>query len=127
MRRFLILSLAVSFLVACQGRDEHYYRVHPQALQEAVEQCPGDEPSGLTCAQLNAIIAEVNQLALEVHQSPQAFGNKILSLQTELANLQLQARKNPGRSETYKEIEAVKLQLEMRLQIVKWLESPESK
>lgn len=127
MKRFLILGLATTLLLACQGRDENYYRVHPQELNEAIEKCPQKHPAGLTCEQMNGIVAEVNELATEVHRDAQGFGKKIIALQTELANLQLQLRKTPGKTDTVNAIDSIKLELAMRLAIVKWLESPESK
>ena len=127
MFRLLIVGLVVTLLSACQTRDEHFYRVNPKALQEAIENCPAEQPSGLTCDQINVIVNEVNLLATELHRNRQAFGQKIIALQTELANLQLELKKSPGKAEIVKSIDSINLQLAMRLAIVKWLESPESK
>ena len=126
MVKHLILSLATLLLVACSTHDEQYYRVHPEALQEALKKCPEQRPDALTCDELNRIALDVNQLVYSLQMSPQGFGTKIIALQVELAKQQSLLRTNPNQPELVSAIAALKQQLAMRLAIVKWLESPEN-
>lgn len=126
MVKHLILSLATIMLVACSTHDEQYYRVHPEALQQALKKCPAEQPDALSCDELNRIALDVNQLVYSLQMSPQGFGTKIISLQVELAKQQASLRTNPNQPELVTSIEAIKQQLASRLAIVKWLESPEN-
>lgn len=126
MVKQLILSLATILLVACSTHDAQYYRLHPEALQQALKKCPAPQPEALSCEELSRIALDVNQLVYSLQMSPQGFGSKIISLQVELAKQQALYRKNPNQPELLTSIEAIKQQLAMRLAIVKWLESPEN-
>jgi hypothetical protein len=126
MVKHLFLSLATIMLVACSTHDDHYYRVNPQALQQALKSCPSEHPPALTCDELNRIAIDVNQLVYSLQMSPQGFGTKIIALQGELAKQKSLLRTNPNQPDVEAAIDALKQQLAMRLAIVKWLESPEN-
>jgi hypothetical protein len=125
MMKYLILSLVVACLTACSGHDEHYFLVNPKALNEALEKCPNDHPYNITCTQLDAIAEDVNKLSYALQSNPQEFGQQILLLQTQLADLNAKLRTKMHQPDVEATIKSVTLQLDMRLAIVKWLESPE--
>ena len=126
MMKYFILSLAVVCLTACTTHDEHYFLVNPKALNQALENCPKEHPSNLTCDQLDAIAVDVKKLSYALQSNPQEFGQQILLLQTQLAELHQKLRTKPNQPEIAATVKSMTLQLEMRLAIVKWLESPES-
>lgn len=120
--RGVIIALCF-FLNGCQMRDEHYYRYHPQVLKEQLQQCPQQTSSPLGCERLQAIAVELNELANELRQDPQMFGHRILSLQETIAAQQHQL--STGNDKTLQtSIQLNKQQLDTRLAVVRWLESP---
>ena len=123
LRYVLLVSISI-MLTACQAKDDQYYRLHPQKLQAALNDCSSTNDSK-HCQRLRKIGFEVNQLAYKLQSQPQAFGQKIIALQVELVKLheRYSEKKN---DETMKEIEQNQALLEQHLAIVKWLESPES-
>ncbi|KTD23399.1 secreted endonuclease [Legionella lansingensis] len=126
MGKYVFLIFASIALVACGRQDETYYRQNPQALQQAVQNCPNKKPADISCAQLVNIAREVNELAYQLQTSPQGFGKSILELQENIAQQQAALQSNPNQPELKSSIEKNKQNLALRLAIVKWLESPES-
>jgi hypothetical protein len=113
-----LLSLSLC-LMACTPRDEHYYRVHPKALQDAIAACPSHPPKLVSCETLHQIALRVNELVYELRMSPQDYGQKILRLQTEIV------KQMAGNDETAKTVLDNHLQdLQERMAVVSWLESP---
>lgn len=74
-------SLAVLFVIlgltSCSAKNEHYYRTHPNELQQAIKACPNRQPAGLTCEQLESLANRMNKLAYQLQLSPQGFGKKL--------------------------------------------------
>lgn len=124
--RFIVLFLSAMWVVSCAAHDEHYYVQHPVLLQEALKTCPQKQPTTLTCEQLTSLALRLNKLAFELRINPQAFGNKILGLQEQLFNQQNQLKKQPNQPELLNLITSNTQQLDDRLSVVKWLESPQS-
>jgi len=124
--KYVVLICASLCLVACGVQDEHYYRTHPQALQQALKFCPGVQPSGLSCAAPMPIAASVNELAYQLQYSPQHFGQQIIALQEKLAQQEAVFAKDSNQAELKLAIEKNKQNLAERMAIVRWLESPES-
>jgi hypothetical protein len=118
----LILSLVALLIVGCSAEDEHYYRVHPQILQKELKACPNAHPANITCTELKNIAKDINTLAYELQMNPQEFGSKILNLQLALETTPTQATS----SSKSHSINEMRQELDMRLAIVKWLESPEN-
>jgi hypothetical protein len=113
-----ILSLSLC-LMACTPRDEHYYRVHPKALQDAIAACPAHAPKMVSCETLNQIAVRLNELVYELRMSPQDYGQKILRLQTEIA------KQMTTQDASVKSMLDHHLQdLQERMAVVSWLESP---
>ncbi|HHF7346985.1 TPA: hypothetical protein ACPSKE_000142 [Legionella feeleii] len=127
MRKLWVLVCAASIaLTACSTRDEQYYRLNPQALQQAIKECPNKQPVQVSCQQLAAINSAVYELVYQIQINPQEFGKQILSIQQDLAKQRIVLKKNPNQPELRKMIEENEQRLAERLAIVRWLESPES-
>lgn len=126
MGKYILLICAFISLTACAAEDEAYYRNNPQLLQEAVKNCPNKKSAKMSCEQLNALAANVNEMAYQLQINPQAFGRKILELQEVIAKQQADLKSNPNQPELVNLITKNKQNLADRLAIVKWLESPES-
>ncbi len=121
-----IMLLALPFLASsCSAaHDAAYYSLHPPALQEALEQCPGQHPAGVTCEELNSCAIRANQLVSELQQDPQVFGQTILTLQEELEKSKSDLQNSSDKADLQAAIDKHNAQLNERLAIVKWLESP---
>lgn len=124
--KYLLMACLPLFLVACATKDEQYYRMHPQALEDAVKACPAKEPSQLNCQQLTELSKTMKDLAYQLQTNPPAFGKKILALQENMAKQKAELKTNPNQPELRKQLEETKQQLTECLAIVKWLEAPES-
>ncbi len=121
----IILLLAPLFPnTAALAHDLDYYRLHPVDLQQALDQCPGKHPAGISCEQLDECATRANELVSELHHSPQGFGKKILALQESVAAVVAELKSQPHRTRLKASLEKDKMQLRERLAIVKWLESP---
>lgn len=124
MMKFLVLSVSLLILSACQARDAHYYRLNPQALQQAIKTCPARAPGKVSCTELREAAEQVNHLAYELQMNPQRFGSKIIALQEELARQQARLAQAPKEEKLLTNIKQNQKELEQRLAIVRWLESP---
>lgn len=125
MNKCLVVLIMILGLISCTTKDESYYQLHPQELQDAIKKCPGQAPRGLSCGQLQKIAAHMNHLAYQLQISPQAFGTQILSLQETLDH-QMQQLKAQSNADLQANINQNKLDLAEHLAVVKWLESPAS-
>lgn len=125
MIRYIILMaiplLANSFSVM---HNEAFYRLHPGELQKAIEYCPAQHPKGISCEQLAHCARRANELISELHASPQGFGHNILALQEDMDKLRSSLKASADQIEIQTSIDKNKEQLNERLAIVKWLESP---
>ncbi|HDY2643528.1 TPA: hypothetical protein RQP80_001146 [Legionella pneumophila] len=127
MNKCLVIILITLGLVSCQfKKDESYYRSHPSELQNALKLCPGTQPDGLSCQQLEAIGRRMNSLAYQLQYNPQEFGNKILALQQVIANQQREIQSKKDNAELQDSLKRNQEDLAYYLAVVKWLESPES-
>ncbi|MCP0913648.1 MULTISPECIES: hypothetical protein [Legionella] len=125
MARWIILMMMSFWMAACAARDEHYYTMHPKALQEAIKKCPEQASGQLSCKHLQKIALRTNNLALQLRSDPQGYGKQILSLQETIAEQEMALQQNKNQPQLQKELESNKYQLKERLAVVKWLESPE--
>ena len=124
IKYILILALPLLAESCSAAHDASFYSLHPNALQQAIDRCPGTHPAGVDCEQLNQVAMRANNLASELHEDPQAFGKKILALQEDLAKLNKALQNKPNQPELQASINSNNMQLGERLAIVKWLESP---
>lgn len=126
MVKYFLLSLMVMTTAACSAHDEDYYRTHPHELEKALKNCSLQPSETMSCGQLKLIANDVNELAYSLQVNPQGFGSKIISLQNQLAVKQAELARNPKQTELNESILSLQKELNNRLAIVKWLESPES-
>jgi len=123
--KFILLAVMSVWVVACSAHDEQYYRLHPVALQQALEKCP-EQPSGdLSCQQLKVVAEKLNKLAYQLRINPQDFGKQILALQETVAKQKKSLQQNPNQPDVNAALAENIQQLKERLAIVKWLESPQ--
>lgn len=123
--KYLFMACAL-LLVACSPRNEHYYQMHPQALQAAIKDCGAKQPSRLSCSQLENIAIKTNELAYQLQANPQAFGRKILALQERIAAEEAALGARVDQAELRVTLKENKQLLAQCLAVVQWLESPES-
>ncbi|MCE3043949.1 hypothetical protein [Legionella sp. 16cNR16C] len=126
MIKHFVWGMAVLLSTSCSARDENYYRLNPEKVEQALKNCPAASPGKISCNELKALSARQNQLAYELQLSPQGFGQRILSLQMKLAGQKLELKENANQTELREIIDQNERQLAEYLAIVKWLESPES-
>lgn len=126
MIRRILLIILTFWIAACSAHDEHYYRQHPNALQDALKKCDEQESKALNCAQLREMALRMNELAYQLRGDPQNYGKQILALQQTVATQELELEKNSNQPELQTLLNKNKAQLKERLAVVKWLESPES-
>lgn len=125
IKAILLMGMSL-WVAACSAQDEHYYSMNPQALQQAIKQCPAQPPKKITCDELERIAARINLLAFELRSNPQGYGQDILSLQQVMAKQEEALKQNANQPELKVSFNKNKKLLQERIAIVRWLESPES-
>ncbi|KTC74706.1 secreted endonuclease [Legionella birminghamensis] len=126
MIKHFVWGMAVLLSTSCSARDENYYRLNPEKVEQALKSCPAMSPGKISCNELKAVSARQNQLAYELQLSPQGFGQRILLLQIKLAEQKQALKENSSQPELKQLISQNEQKLAEYLAIVKWLESPES-
>ena len=126
MIKYILLLVASLWVAACAAHDERFYSLHPKALQQAIEKCPQQQPRDISCEQLKNIASRVNESAYQLRVNPQEYGQKILTLQEMIGKQEAALQKEANQPEIQSSLVENKRQLQDRLAIVKWLESPES-
>ncbi len=124
--KYIILMFMSLWVVACAAHDESYYRLHPDALHKEIKNCPDKQPKAMRCDQLIAIAAQVNELAYQLRMNPQQFGQQIIALQIALAKQEQSLQQKTDQPGLDVEFNKNRQNLNERLAVVKWLESPES-
>ena len=120
----MMLILLSLWSVNSAAHDASYYRVHPIQLQSVMKQCPDHPPESMTCVELQMIAQQTNTLAYELQTDPQQFGQRILALQEAIEKAKMQLQDKPSQPELIAFLDQNSAQLNERLAIVKWLESP---
>ncbi|KTC89997.1 hypothetical protein OQJ18_06060 [Fluoribacter dumoffii] len=126
MNKYLAVLLVISGLTSCSAKNEHYYKSHPNELQQAIKSCPKRQPQGMTCEQLEALANRMNQLAYQLQLSPQGFGKKIISLQETIAKQQVRLKTETTNENLQADLTQNKRDLADHLAVVRWFESPTS-
>lgn len=123
----LLMVLCVSVDAnACFSRDQGYFKTHPKALQEALTQCPDKAPKLVECDELQKIAVNINDFVNELRMSPQGYGQTILHLQEKIATQMASLSEASDPSELTASLDKDKQELQERMAVVNWLESPES-
>lgn len=123
VRMFLFLLVGCS-LVGCSKHDATYYATHPTALEQAMARCPMASLGELDCDQLKKIALRMNELAYQLRLNQQQYGQQIIALQEQKNTYDMQLKKNPNQPDIERDLKALNQNIEERLFIVKWLESP---
>ncbi len=110
-------------LISC-SKKEHYYKIHPNELQQALNACPEKQPQDITCHELEVLAKRMSMLVYELQISPQDFGKKIMALQEIIAKEQEQLKLKGVNTNLHASLSQNKHDLVDRLAIVKWFESP---
>ena len=126
MIKHILLVTVSLWSAACAAHDGRYYSLHPMALQKALETCPQNKPRDVNCEQLKSIASRVNESANQLRINPQEYGQRILALQEKIAKQESALQKEPNQAELQSALAENRRELQDRLAIVKWLESPES-
>ena len=122
MRFAVLFSLCLFSLSGCSEKSSSYYWEHPQQLRDALTACQ-NQHANPNCEKLYQIGYSMNVLALELQSNPQRFGSTLMKLQMELAEKkQAQA---PSKQSTHSLLEPIEQEIQQRLAVIKWLESPE--
>lgn len=123
-RVFCVLLTAI-WVTACSAHDEQYYRIHPDALKQALQKCPQQSPEKISCDELHEASMRLTSLAFQLRTSPQHFGQEILKLQEIIAKQKKALQDSPEQRDLEKSLKKNQQRLKERLAVVKWLESPE--
>ncbi|STY29008.1 secreted endonuclease [Legionella wadsworthii] len=126
MNKTLAVFLVILGLTSCSAKNEHYYKSHPNELQQALKACPNRQPPGMTCEQLEELANRMNKLAYQLQLSPQGFGKKIMALQETIVKEQTQLKNENNNATLQANLTQNKRDLADHLAIVRWFESPMS-
>ena len=82
MRYLLVLSIIL--LAGCYSAPEREYLKDPKKFKTALAACPGTQPSGVSCKTLTLMHRAIVNYGTVLQSNPQAFGQRILQLQSEI-------------------------------------------
>ncbi|WP_454783104.1 hypothetical protein [Legionella sp. WA2022007384] len=126
MNKCLIALWLIFGLTSCSAKNEHYYKSHPNELQQAMKACPERQPQGMTCEQMEVLANRMNKLAYQLQLSPQGFGKKIMALQETIVKQQAQLKTENNNENLQANLTQNKRELADHLAVVRWFESPMS-
>ncbi|PWY56352.1 hypothetical protein DGG96_02990 [Legionella qingyii] len=126
MNKCLVALFVILGLASCSAKNEHYYKSHPNELQQAIKSCPEKQPQGMSCEQLEALANRMNKLAYQLQLSPQGFGKKIMALQEMIAKDQAQLKAEKNNANLQANLTQNISDLADHLAVVRWFESPMS-
>lgn len=124
--KYIVLIIASLWMAISFAHDEHYYSVHPNVLQKAIETCATKQPSDVSCETLKNIASRVDESAYQLRINPLEYGKIILSLQETIAKQEVALREGSNQHGLQLSLNENVQHLQERLAIVKWLESPAS-
>lgn len=125
--RYIIVLFVALLVSSCSKHNDRWYLSHPAALQEALEACPERAPRDLSCQQLNELGVVINQYAEQLQANPQAFGQKIIAMQSDISRLeqQMQSASSKALKESLSfKIASIQKKLDFYMATVRLLESP---
>ena len=120
----IILIALVCLLTACVKQDAHYYWQHPDKLQAVLSDCPSKHPQDIDCDTLSSIQQSMFTLARELQKNPQDFGKSIIVLQEKISTIKSQLKNKPNDESLGKTLIESQKELDQRMAVVRWLESP---
>jgi hypothetical protein len=124
MHKYFLYTLLL-FCGFSLAYDIDYYKHNPNKIEAALKECKeGSFEREVSCQDLINVASHMNNLAIELQLDPEAYGLKLLKLEEELAK---HVEDNHGldlKSDAILAINKYKQDIDDRLIIVKWLESP---
>lgn len=106
------------------ARDINWYAQHPEVVQKVIQDCPRKQPKDISCSQLQQVAMKLNDLIHLFVTDSQNYGQEILDLQQKIAQKEKIAVAKPIDEELKLSILKDKLDVQQRLNIVRWLASP---
>jgi flagellar motor component MotA len=125
MIKLFVVIVAMIGISPCVAH-ENYYKENPKALQKVLQECSQNNPKGIDCDQLRVVANQISESVHELQIDPQGYGQRILALQELIAKQTSALQDGAAESELQTSLKENIQQLQERLAIVKWLESPES-
>lgn len=125
MMKWVIVLWTLLWCLTGNAHTEMYYYLHPTKLQKALDACT-QQTAIPDCDELKQIAIRLNNAAFELRRNPQYFGKQILDLQETIAKQEVSLENNPTQSDLAALLKNNRQELQRKLAIIKWLESPES-
>ncbi len=124
MSRYLIILL-IFIGAASFAANVDYSKLNPVKIEQDLANCPNKSPRvKLSCAELKTFAERINDLAIQLQVDRQGYGKAILASQEKLAKQQELLVKNKDNRQLSQEIAANQQEINERLLLIKWLESP---
>lgn len=110
---------------ACFANTVPYSKLSLRIIENDLANCPQKQPRlGVSCVELRKVAKRINDLAIQLQIDRQGYGKDILCAQEKLAAQQELIAKNLGNKQLAAEIANNRREIDERLTVVKWLESP---
>lgn len=124
MRKY-IFSLVFFVISASFAADIDYSKLSPLKIEQNLANCPNKAPDlNLSCDELKTFAARINDFAIQMQVDRQGYGKAILASQEKLAEQQQLLSKNKDNKQLYTEIASNQQEINERLLLIRWLESP---
>lgn len=124
MRKFIFL-IVLSISKLGFAADVDYAKINPLTIKQDLANCPQHTPhNNFSCAELHAFAERINDLAIQLQLDRQGFGRAILASQEQLAKQEEEFAKNSNDKQLSQAIAANQREINERLLLIKWLESP---
>lgn len=124
MRKY-IFFLAFFVISGSFAADIDYSKLSPVNIKQDLANCPNKAPHiKLSCDELKTFASRINDLAIQMQVDRQGYGKAILASQEKLAQQQRLLAKNKDNKQLYTEIASNQQEINERLLLIRWLESP---
>lgn len=121
MKKYIMLIIVCWSSIGF-AKSMNYYLANPQLVERELAACPATQPTDISCDALKQIAIKIDSLIYELHSDRLAYGQNILSLQEIIAKQRVLQSHNEESSNLNENIN----NLNARLAVIRWLESPES-
>ena len=124
MLKFFLIFIFTVFGV-CFADTISYSKLSLRTIENDLANCPQKRPRlNVSCSELKKMAERINDLAIQLQFDRQGYGKAILCAQEKLAAQQELLLKNQEDKHLAAEIANNKQEINERLVVVKWLESP---
>ncbi len=123
MKYIIFLVFLVSTATFASQVD--YSKLSPVMIERDLANCPKQAPHiNFTCVELKTFAERINDFAIQLQIDRQGYGKAILASQEKLAKQKELLAKNKDDKQLSQEIAANQQEINERLLLIKWLESP---